>query len=233
MGIRFNFEKGSLDFLKNVRKRDIFFVFISIIIVYGLFQNKIDRGFLYVREKVFDEKKEPKIVKVKRSIFDEGIEDEVELKYILQDIVEKYNCTYVNVNLFHNGDTTRSGYHFKKMSCVSEGRRQGKLPIIHRLRNWVIEPFAFKFAVLKKESTLYMADLKNDKDAYFNTTLPRLGCHSVFYVAIYDHRFKDHKGNSHFIGYLSFQWDKPTNFKEKTLVSMKQEETRIREFVIK
>ena len=44
------------------------------------------------------------------------------------------------LNLFHNGTISASGYHFKKMSCVAEGKKAGKLPKIQHLQNWVIDP---------------------------------------------------------------------------------------------
>ena len=36
-----------------------------------------------------------------------------------------------------------------------------------------------------------------------------------------------------FIGFISFAWEKPTNFKEADLVSMEKEKSRIYEFILK
>jgi hypothetical protein len=78
-----------------------------------------------------------------------------------------------------------------------------------------------------------LPNLRIEKDAYFNTTLTRLGCISVVYSAIYDERYINKEGLPHIVGFLSLQWDKPTNLKNVEKISMIKEVERIKEFVIK
>jgi hypothetical protein len=215
--INFNFGKGSLDFLKRINKRDCFTVFFTIVIVTSLFKEELIEIIPH-RE---------------RDIFSEGIEQQLELEYVLNDIVKKYNIDYVNINLFHNGTISASGYHFKKMSCVAEGKKAGKLPKIQNLQNWVIDPFKEKIADCKRIGHIYLKNLPEDKDPYFAQQIPRFGINSVFYVGLFDHRKKDKRNKPHFIGFISFGWEKPTNLKEADLVSIEKEKSRIYEFILK
>lgn len=214
-----------------ITKRHIFGSFIFIILFYGLFQDKIDK-YIFTEDSKIELKKDSVIGPiVRRDIFSEYV-DEDPVDDFVQQFCDNYNCTYVNVNLFHNGLITESGYHCKKMSCVAEGIGEGKLALIHRLQNWVIKPFKKKFKILKKNSYLYLPNLKKDTDPYFRVTIPRMGIQSVFYVALYDKRYISKNGGPHFVGFTAFMWDKPTNFKEADLVAMKKEIDHIREFVI-
>jgi len=215
--MNFTFEKGSLDFLKSINKKDLFMFFVFIVLLAALFREEIKEQ-LHLQQK---------------DIFAEGIDDQLELEYELNDIVKTYGLDYINVNLFHNGTVSASGYHFKKMSCIAEGKQLNKLPRIHKLQNWVIAPFKEKIAETKRQGWVYIANLKKDKDPYFSQLIPKWGINSVFYVALFDDRKKDSKGRSHFVGYISFAWSKATNFKEKDLVNMEKEKERILEYIIK
>ena len=220
----FNFNLKDIDFSK-VRKRDIFITFTMIILVCSLFKKEIKNTF-------FVEKNEAGQI-IKDDQFGSAIENSVRLQYILQDIQEKYKCTYVNVNLFHNGDSTKWGFHFNKMSCIEEAARHDQLKRGYKLKNWSIKPFAQKFNKLYHEGHLYLSNLRTEKDAYFNTTLTRLGCISVVYAAIYDERYINKDGLPHLVGFLSLQWNEPTNLKNAEKISMIKEVERIKEFVIK
>ena len=230
MGIKFNFEKGSLDFFKNIRTMDIIIILMFIVLILSMFRDDIKRITS------FKQKEETQVGKdtiLQHDIFGEGIEDAMELEYVLNDIVKTYDVDYINVNLFHNGTISPSGYHFKKMSCVAEGKRLDKLPRIHKLQNWVVDPFKEKIAETKKVGHVYIKNLPDDQDPYFSKEIPKYGILSVFYVGLFDHRKKDSKGRPHFIGFISFGWERTTNFSEKTLVSMEKEKTRITEFILK
>jgi len=221
--INFNFNLKDIDFTK-IRKRDIFTIFIVIALIYNLFKKEIKDTF-------FVEKNEAgQIVKIDQ--FGSAIEKNVRFEYILQDMQEKYNCTYVNVNVFHNGDSTRWGFHFDKMSCIEEAVRHDQLKRGYKLKNWSIEPFSQKFAKLYHEGHVYLPNLRTEKDAYFNTTLTRLDVISVIYVAIFDKRYVDKNGLSHLVGFLAFQWNEPTNLSNAEKISMIKEVERIKEFVI-
>ncbi len=220
----FNFNLKDIDFSK-IRKRDIFTIVIMIVLFYFLFKEEIKNTF-------FVEKNEAGQI-IKDDQFGSAIENSVRLQYILQDIQDKYNCTYVNVNLFHNGDSTKWGFHFNKMSCIEEAVRHDQLKRGYLLKNWSIKPFTEKFNKLYHEGHLYLPNLRTEKDAYFNTTLTRLGCISVVYVAIYDNRYINKDGLPHLVGFLSLQWNEPTNLKNAEKISMIKEVERVKEFVIK
>jgi hypothetical protein len=216
--INFNFYKGSLDFIKKIGAKNIFITFAYLVLIGLAFKDNI---------KDYITKKDHK------DIFSNNINKTLELEYILNDIVKTYDIDYLNVNLFHNGTVTPSGYHFTKMSCIAEGLKPGKLPRIQNLQNWVIEPFLEKIAEVKRKGYVYISDLSTDHDPYFNTTIPKFGIKSVFYVGLFDRTKKDKKGNYHFIGFISYGWEKPTKLDEKNLVSMMREKDRITEFIIK
>jgi hypothetical protein len=97
-----NFGKGSLDFIKDMRKRDLTMILAFLFIVGLLLKDDI-------KLLIFN-----KPIKVEKDIFSEGIEDAMELEYILNDVVKTYDVDYINVNLFHNGTISASGFHFKK-----------------------------------------------------------------------------------------------------------------------
>lgn len=237
----FNFNIKNLNFsLEKIEIKKRYFVFglFSIVLFYGLFQDKIDKYIFKGKE--IEAQSELKVKAktdsvigpiLRRDIFSEYV-DQDPVDDFVQEFCDNYKCTYVNVNLFHNGLITESGYHCKKMSCVAEGIGEGKLALIHRLQNWVIKPFKKKFKVLKKNSYLYIPDLKKDSDPYFRVMIPRMGIESVFYVALYDKRYISKNGSPHFVGFTAFIWDKPTNFNEGNLVAMKKEVDHIREFLI-
>lgn len=169
----------------------------------------------------------------KIDLFSSYLKDSLELEYVLNDIVKKYGLDYINVNLFHNGTISASGYHFTKMSCIAEGKKPGSLPKIQELQNRVIDPFKEKIAETKVKGFVYLKNLPEDDDAYFSKAIPTFGIYSVFYVGLFDPRKKDSSGQPHFIGFISFAWEKPTNFKERDLVSMMKERERITDFILK
>jgi hypothetical protein len=226
--INFNIDLKNLDWykLKNINLTNVFLLFCSFGVVCLFFKDEI-------KKKLEKENKTAEGKIIKEDQFGRSIEKNIRFEYILQDMQEKYNCTYVNVNVFHNGDSTKWGFHFDKMSCIEEAVRHDQLKRGYKLKNWSIEPFAQKFAKLYHEGHLYLPNLRTEKDAYFNTTLTRMGCISVVYVAIYDNRYIDKNGLAHIVGFLSFQWDEPTNISNAKKISMIKEVERIKEFVIK
>ncbi len=96
-----------------------------------------------------------------------------------------------------------------------------------------MEPFKTKVSIVKKVGYVYLPELKKDKEPYFSQVLTKHNIQSIFYVGLFDSRKKDKGGNNHFIGFISFAWEKPTNWKESDLVSMINEKHRIKEFILK
>ena len=227
--INFNIDLKNLNWskLKSINFTNVFLFFCIIGMTCIFFRDEIKKEFSRKENKTA----EGKIIKPDQ--FGSAIEKNVRFEYILQDMQEKYNCTYVNVNLFHNGDSTKWGFHFSKMSCIEEAVRHDQLKRGYKLKNWSIEPFAQKFAKLYHEGYVYLPNLRTEKDAYFNTTLTRLEVISVIYVAIYDKRYIDKNGLPHLVGFLAFQWNEPTNLSNAEKISMIKEVQRVKEFVIK
>ena len=227
--INFNIDLKNINWskLKSINFTNVFLFFCIIGMTCIFFKDEIKKNFTEKENKTA----EGKIIKADQ--FGRSIEKNVRFEYILQDMQEKYNCTYVNVNVFHNGDSTKWGFHFDKMSCIEEAVRHDQLKRGYKLKNWSIEPFAQKFAKLYHEGHVYLANLRTEKDAYFNTTLTRLEVISVIYVAIYDKRYVDKNGLAHLVGFLSFQWNEPTKLSSAEKISMIKEVERIKEFVIK
>ena len=213
----FNFYKGSLSWFKKITRRDLFMVFVFCFIIASIFREEIKEI----------------IPHSEKDIFAVGVDEQLDLQYILNDICATHNVDYLNINLFHNGTISASGYHFKKMSCIAEATKEGKLPRIQHLQNWVIEPFKTKISIVKKVGFVYLSELKKDKEPYFSQFLTKYKIGSVFYVGLFDSRKKDQNGNNHFIGFISFAWEHETNWKESELVNMIKEKHRIKEFILK
>ncbi len=186
--INFNFNKGSLDFIKRIGLKNGFIAFAYLFLIVLFFKDNI-KDYITKHDR--------------KDIFSDNIHNTLELEYILSDIVNTYDVDYLNVNLFHNGTISASGYHFTKMSCVAEGLKPGKLPRIQNLQNWVIEPFLEKIAETKKKGYVYIPDLTKDHDPYFNKNIPKFGVKSVFYVGLFNINKKDKNGNYHFVGFIS------------------------------
>ena len=227
--INFNIDLKNINWskLKSINFTNVFLFFCVVGMTCIFFKDEIKKNFTEKENKTA----EGKIIKADQ--FGRSIEKNVRFEYILQDMQEKYNCTYVNVNVFHNGDSTKWGFHFDKMSCIEEAVRHDQLKRGYKLKNWSIEPFAQKFAKLYHEGHVYLPNLRIEKDAYFNTTLTRLEVISVIYVAIYDKKYIDKNGLAHIVGFLAFQWNEPTNLSSTEKISMIKEVERIKEFVIK
>ena len=116
-----------------LKKRHIVLGFFSMVLFYGLFQDKIDKYIFKGKEieaqsELKTQSKSDSVIGpiVRRDIFSEYV-DEDPVDDFVQQFCDDYKCTYVNVNLFHNGLITESGYHCKKMTCVAEGIGEGKL----------------------------------------------------------------------------------------------------------
>ena len=212
--------------LSKLNKTNIFYSIVSVLLVCILFKNEIIN---YVKSHDFRIIKDEPIQK--KDLFGDYIDDD-NFTYILHDLQDKYNCDYVNINMFHNGTTTPTGFHFKKMSAVVEVAKKDLIPRGYALQNWSIEPFKQKFKKLHIEKVVYISDMTKDSDPYFAIQIPRYGIHSVVYVGIFDYRYKGKRGLSHFVGFMSFQYLKPTDLSNTTIISMSKEVERIKEFVI-
>jgi len=218
--VKFNFEKGSLDFLKTIRKRDFFTTFLFLFLVALILRDDIKEFVL--KDSV-----------IQHDIFSEGVEEGLEMELILNEMSSKYDVDYIHLNLFHNGTKSASNYHFKKMSCVAEGKKIDKLPRIHKIQNWLISPIKEKLRLAKKDGHVYLDNLLNDKDVYFSKEVTKYGIESLFYVGLFDYRKKDSHGNPHFVGLICYEWEHPTNFTEAELAAMEKEKERLTEFIIK
>ena len=79
---KFNFEKGSLDFLKTIRKRDFFTTFLFLFLVALILRDDI-KEFI-VKDSI-----------VQHDIFSEGVEEGLEMELILNEMSSKYDVDYI------------------------------------------------------------------------------------------------------------------------------------------
>ena len=219
--------------LNGINKANIFYLIVVSLLVFNLFKDEIItyvKGYKTKSQIKADSLKKDSIV-YKPDMFGDYIDD-ANLTYILQDMQDKYDCDYVNINLFHNGTVTPTGYHYKKMSSVTEVARKGLMTRGYKLQNWSIEPFKEKFKQLHIEKWVYIPEMEKDEDPYFSIQIPRYGINSVVYVAILDYRYKGKSGLPHLVGFMSFQYKVPTKLENNVLISMEKEVERVKEYVI-
>mgnify|MGYP000577544129 CR=1 FL=1 len=168
---------------------------------------------------------------VRRDYISESIDFDP-LDDLTQELADNYGCSYTNVNLFHNGITSTSGYKCKRMSVFSEGLGQESNSLMQELQNQVIEPFKPIFRRLKNKQVLYIPDVSKHSNPYFKHRMPQYRMNSIYYVAIYDKRFVDKNGKWHFKGFLVYAWDKPTKLSKSKLKALELEVERIIPIVV-
>jgi len=133
---------------------------------------------------------------------------------------EKYGCTHVAINLFHNGTTALNGTHFKKMTREYEGRKEGYPVLTYKMQSFSIEPFTDEFIALDEELRLYIPNSQEYEKEYLKTFLEFNNCKSILYIAIHE---KTWWGARQFVGFINFEFEKPTNFTNKQIESMSKE----------
>ena len=141
----------------------------------------------------------------------------------LNHLVEKYKkdgCVYVAINLFHNGATALNGTHFTKMSREYEGRKEGKPILTYKMKGYDIGPFTDEFVDLDKDLRLYIPNVDKYEKQYLKTFLQYYEYKSVLYIAIHEESWW--RGRR-FVGYMTFEFDKPTNFTGVQLEAMQKE----------
>ena len=148
----------------------------------------------------------------------EGLIQQRDIKRELNTLVEDYKCTYVAINLFHNGSKALNGTHFKKMSREYEGKRNDKLPLTYKFKNFDIEPFSDEFLKISESLVLYIKDVDKYPNQYLRNTLKRSGYKSVLYIAIKD---KDFWNNDVFNGFMTYEFDRKTNLSEADIEEMR------------
>jgi hypothetical protein len=158
-----------------------------------------------------------------------GLIQQRDVKRELNILVEDYKCTYVAINLFHNGSKALNGTHFKKMSREYEGKRNDKLPLTYKFKNYDIEPFSDEFLKISDNLILYIKDVDKYPNQYLRNTLKRSGYKSVLYIAIKD---KDFWNNDVFNGFMTYEFDKVTNFSEADIEEMRlQYDLKLRDLI--
>ena len=159
----------------------------------------------------------------------EGLIQQRDIKRELNVLVEDYKCTYVAINLFHNGSKALNGTHFKKMSREYEGKRNDKLPLTYKFKNFDIEPFSDEFLKISESLVLYIKDVDKYPNQYLRNTLKRSGYKSVLYIAIKD---KDFWNNDVFNGFMTYEFDTITNLSEADIEEMRlQYDLKLRDLV--
>jgi hypothetical protein len=133
----------------------------------------------------------------------------------LEEIRSRNNCSYVAVNLFHNGIVATNGTHFAKMTREYEAKAYNKLPLSYKLQAYDITPFSNLLLKMRIEGFIYIPNIEYFGDEYTRNTLKFFGCQSVFYVAIVE--------NKKYIGFMTFEYENPTNLNESNLESLRKE----------
>jgi hypothetical protein len=238
--INLNFNLKDIDWskLKNISTTNVFLSFCLIGMIFLFFKEEIKEKYLkkdtIVKKDSKKTEKDSSKVVIKPDRFGRKLIKLEEFQYRLDELRSHYKCDRVNINLFHNGDSTKAGWHFDKMSCEMESKLDTLPSYTTRLVNWRIEPFKKKFRQLLFEEIVYIADLKKDIDPYFRNTLPRYGAFSVVYVALFDKRMYDPiTKKNHLMGFLAFQWGKPTNLSNSKIQSMKNERHNLYQYIIR
>lgn len=238
--INFNIDLKNVNWskLKNINFTNVFLFFCCVWMILLFFREEIKEKYLkkdtvVKKENQKTEKDSSKVI-IKVDRLARKLIKLEEFQYRLDELRETYKCDRVNINLFHNGDSTKSGWHFDKMSCEAESKLDTLPSYTTRLVNWRIEPFKKKFRQLLFEQVVYIPDLKKDISPYFRNTLPRYGAFSVVYVALFDKRMYDPiTKKNHLMGFLAFQWGKPTNLNSSKIESMKKERENLYQYIIR
>jgi len=196
----FNFSDINIDFsfLRKIRKRDIIMTSLTILFLIVSFRREIDT-YIFKRNDFITE----------RLIQKEIVNNK------LEEIRSRNNCTYVAINLFHNGIVATNGTHFAKMTREYEAKAYNKLPLSYKLQGYDITPFSNLLLKMRIEGFIYIPNIEFFGDEYTRNTLKFFGCQSVFYVAIME--------NKKYIGFMTFEYEKPTNLSESNLESLRKE----------
>jgi len=238
--INFNFNLKDIDWskIKNINLTNVFLFMCFVVMILLFFKEEIKEK--YLKKDTVVKNKDKKTIKdsvkviIKPDRFARKLIKLEEFQYRLDELRETYKCDRVNINLFHNGDSTQAGWHFDKMSCEMESKIDTLPSYTTRLVNWRIEPFKKKFRQLLFEEIVYIPDLKKDTDPYFRHTLPRYGAFSVVYVALFDKKMYDPVTKKyHLMGFLCFQWGVPTNLSGLKTESMKKERHNLYQYIVR
>ena len=196
----FNFSDINIDFsfLRKIRKRDIIMTSLTILFLIVSFRREIDT-YIFKRGDFITE----------RLIQKEIVNNK------LEEIRSRNNCAYVAINLFHNGIVATNGTHFAKMTREYEAKAYNKLPLSYKLQGYDITPFSNLLLKMRIEGFIYIPNIEHFGDEYTRNTLKYFGCQSVFYVAIVE--------NKKYIGFMTFEYEKPTNLSESNLESLRKE----------
>ena len=200
--------------------------------IVGIFDD--DDVEIKIEKKV--ENKKPPEPKIKRNSITLNWKETAKLNRICEKLRVKYGCQYVNVNAFHNGDSTAGGWHFSKMTCIGEGLAEDKPPQLGALKNWHTGSFSESFLECNEMEYLYVPDMREHSSPYLSKTIPEFGIYSVVYVAILDRRYVDEDGLYHMPGFISFAWDHPTDSTDvtiKDIKAMKLEQYKVQKYIIK
>jgi hypothetical protein len=196
----FNFSDINIDleFLKRIRKRDILATVVIILFLSAFFRREIEQYLFSRKDFVTDRLIQKQLVNNK-----------------LEEIRERNNCSYVAVNLFHNGVVATNGTHFAKMTREYEAKAYNKLPLSYKLQGYDITPFSALLLKLRIDGYIYIPNVDFFGDEYTRNTLKYFGCKSIFYVAIIE--------NKKYIGFMTFEYEKATNLSESNLESLRKE----------
>jgi hypothetical protein len=139
----------------------------------------------------------------------------------LKSINDGNKCDYVAISLFGNGTKSLNGIHFKSMTRKWEARKDGNANRAFYYQKYDIEPFEDHFLKLSKNKRyVYIKDVEDYQNQYIGVMLKKGGYKSVLYFPVFD---IDFWGREIFVGFISFEYFKKTNFSESDIEIMRSE----------
>ena len=152
------------------------------------------------------------------------------INHRLEEIRERHNCDYVAINIFKISHITGT----EQMDRKYEAAAQGKIPLAPLVKNYECNVFERSFKHLKLRGHIYINDTKTyKKDTYLANTLYSLGTRSVFYVGLYDLEARIYKMEDGCVGFVSYEFDRPTKFTEAELNDLIIETDLIVPYILK
>ena len=153
--------------------------------------------------------------------FSKSIYKQNEIRGELNKLVKIYDCDYVSINLFHNGQKSINNVHFSKMSREYEGKKPTLLPLTYQFKNYDLNPYLDALLILQDSSYFYIKNSEKIEDLYMKSRMKGSGIKSVLYVAIWYKR--TFFANAEIIGFMSYEFSYPTNFTAAQIEGMRKQ----------
>lgn len=185
--------------------------------------------------------KEKKVVEDSSSVIKITYDQTAEIRYKkaqvrkkLTEIRKRYDslgCAYVAVNVFREKLKSKNGTRFKIMSREYESRKHDRKDLTDLLDNFELDPYLDEFVILESEGYLYIKDSKKCNYKAIVDALNLINIKSVFYIALKDESVIYPTGENYVMGYMSIEFSEPTNFDDRTMQQMREEERYLKNLI--